>query len=497
VISPEFDEVGIPSEADQLGREQTDGASYSEGRDVYAQAAVGDDLSDGSPSVGPRLTFCRADTVTPARPVWLWERWICAGALHVLVGRQGGGKTTFAAWLVGVLSAGREFPDDLTPRAAVRCALLSLEEPSERLVARLHATEADVSQVYILGDVEDVDPDGRSFRRPWCLPKDCAVLEARLREQNVRFVVVDGLGYSVTGDSHNYANVGAALSSLAGVCDRTGAAVLGLTHPPKGASDPVTAAIGSTAWTAIPRVVWVLGTDPEDESEKRRAVRVSKTNFKEPDHGLSFIISDNEEYECGQVTGLAPSNVSAQELVAASVPSEERTEREEARELLRAILADGRVDVKEVYKSSRSAGISDRTMSRARSDLGVVAHCQRHPKTGCVLGWFLSLPEQSNIDPATPECALPIGAVGGLGTTRQFAGSGGPERQAAGRGTLADEPPLAEAEIDRYFGVEDEEATPVATSTGKCDVCGAPPPRHSTFGWSACEHQIASGMVPE
>ena len=97
------------------------------------------------------------------------------------------------------------------------------------------------------------------------MPQDCGVLEAVLSEQNVKVVVVDGLGYSVAGDSHNYSNIGSALSALAGAAERSGCAVLGLTHPPKGGSDPVTAAIGNTAWTAVARIVWVLGVDPQDE----------------------------------------------------------------------------------------------------------------------------------------------------------------------------------------------------------------------------------------
>jgi putative DNA primase/helicase len=222
----------------------------------------------------------KADQITPSRPVWLWEPWLTAGALHILVGRQGNGKSTFAAWLTAQVTTGRPYPDDRTMREPANVATLSLEEAADRLVARLHASGADVGRVDVLADVEDVDDEGRTYRRPWRLPKDCSVLETFIHGGAIRLLVVDGLGYSITGDSHNYAVVGSALSALSGVAERTGCAIVGLTHPPKGGSDPVTAAIGSTAWTAIPRVVWVLGTDPEDESEQRRVCRVSKTNYR-------------------------------------------------------------------------------------------------------------------------------------------------------------------------------------------------------------------------
>jgi RecA-family ATPase len=246
---------------------------------------------------GPRMMATKADQITPTKPEWLWEQWLVAGALHVLVSRQGFGKSTLAAWLTGQVTTGRGYPDDPTVREPSNVATLSLEEAADRLVARLRATGADVGRVDILADVQD-DDDGRTYRRPWRLPKDCSVLESFIRDGQIRLLIVDGLGYSITGDSHNYAVVGSALSALAGVAESTGCAVLGLTHPPKGGSDPVTAAIGSAAWTAIPRIVWVLGVDPEDKTEQRRVCRVSKTNYRQPDNGIGFSIDNDERFEC-------------------------------------------------------------------------------------------------------------------------------------------------------------------------------------------------------
>jgi putative DNA primase/helicase len=280
--------------------------------------------------------------------------------------------------------------------------------------------------VLIVGDVEDVDDEGRSFHRPWRLPNDCAVLERLLDDEQIAFLVVDGLGYSVTGDSHNYGAVGQALSALGGVAERTGCAILGLTHPPKGGSDPVTAAIGSTAWTAVCRVVWVLGHDPDDETGTRRVVRVAKSNFKMPDTGLAFTIGDDERWECGYLTGLSSSSVSAEDLVAASVPASDRTERDEARALVRSILSDGPMDTAELLKLTRAAGISDRTVARARQDLGVKAKPRHDPASGKMAGWAVELPTVPTSEPAP----LPgtVGTVGTVVPTSSYSHSFSPER---------------------------------------------------------------------
>jgi hypothetical protein len=273
--------------------------------------------------------------------------------------------------------------------------------------------------VILLGDVEDIDAEGRTFRRPWRLPEDCSVLEDVIVRLGIETITVDGLGYSIKGDSHNYAIIGSALSALAGVAERTGCAILGLTHPPKGASDPVTAAVGSTAWTAIARIVWLLGVHPEDESGARRVVTVSKSNYRMPDSGLSFTIGNDEQYECGFVTGLSSSSVTAEDLAAASVPASERTSREEARAMVKAILKKGPMETSELLKLTRGAGISDRTVDRARSDLGAKASPQ-HAPDGKMTSWMVSLPDQSATPPNHTDSPLlgGVGAVGAVVVTR-------------------------------------------------------------------------------
>ena len=245
-------------------------------------------------------------------------------------------------------------------------------------------------------------------------------LENLLTEQEVGMVVVDGLGYSVAGDNHNYGVIGSALSALAAMAERTDCAILGLTHPPKGASDSVTAAIGSTAWTAVSRIVWVLGYDPDDEA--KRVVRVSKSNFKMPDDGLSFRIGDDQRHECGFVTGLAAGRVSAEELVAASIPPPEGTEREEAKQLVRSVLKPGPMETAELLKITRAAGVSDRTVERARRDLGVRATPRNDATTGKMIGWMVELPNHSATTPPDARCDG-VGGVGGVGLTSSFSNS--------------------------------------------------------------------------
>jgi putative DNA primase/helicase len=370
-----------------------------------AAARLERDISDlaraveagGEVRAAARLAHQLASTVKVIPPVWRWRGWLVAAAVQLLVGRQGAGKSTFAAWVIAQLSTGRPWPGETESRPPLRCGMLSLEEPAERLAARLIAVGADLDAVEILGQVEDYDDDGRPCKRPWRLPGDCGALETTVRELGLAVVTIDGLGYSVSGDSHNYANVGSALSALAGVADRSGCALVGLTHPPKGNSDATTAAIGSTAWTALARISWVMGTDPDDETGARRVVRPAPgSNYRLPDHGLSFVIGNHDETEAGFVAGLKDSDVDAQAITSPPLPTNgDQPDTRDACSALTVILKEEPVWVKEAFDQMAAAGFSKDQAKGAKAKLKV--RSQHFGKPGDdVQGWKWVLPTRGD-----------------------------------------------------------------------------------------------------
>jgi hypothetical protein len=162
------------------------------------------------------------------------------------------------------------------------------------------------------------------------------------------------------------------------------------------------------AWTAIPRISIVLGVDPTDESGVRRVVRIGKTNYREPDTAFAFTVGDDPEGECGFVMSMKTSNISAEDIVSAPASHEEKGERAEAREVLRTLLTDGPMDSAEAIKAS---GISDRTLRRARKDIGVTAEARRND-LGRVVGWTWSLPGDHTANTTRPTENWPPGPSG-------------------------------------------------------------------------------------
>lgn len=191
----------------------------------------------------------------------------------------------------------------------------------------------------------------------------------------------------------------------------------------------MTAAIGSTAWTAIPRISIVLGVDPSDDSGARRVVRVAKTNYREPDSGLQFRIGDDPEFECGFVQSMRRSDISAEDIVSAPVSPEEKGEHAEAREILRTLLAEGPMDSGEAIKAS---GISVPSSEPGR--IGVEAEPRRNG-LGRVAGWTWSLPEGQGANARGPTDIWPSGHSGHTQGNHTVSA---PEGQVSGSGTLDD-----------------------------------------------------------
>lgn len=347
------------------------------------------DPSDVDPGEGLGIISQWASEVIPQKPRWLWKGWLAQGVLHILSGQQSAGKTTWVAHVIAQLQQGK-----LGEREGIKVGYISLEESGDRLSGRLRVAGAESCKIALYETVRDLDKENNIIERPWMLPHDAGTLERWIEDLGLELVVIDGIGYSVKG-AQDYANVGAALSALAKVAERTACAILGLTHVKKGGTtDDIEAAIGSQAWTAIPRIVWVLGRDPEDETGERRAVAISnKTNYTRPeDAAFAFAIANDEELEVGYVTNVKTSIISPQDIVAPKATSEERSERVEAKDLIRRSLADGPIESAELLSEARKEGISERTLRRARKDLGVKTSRLKDPGTGKVIGTQVALP---------------------------------------------------------------------------------------------------------
>ncbi len=88
-------------------------------------------------------------------------------------------------------------------------------------------------------------------------------------------------------DTHRNSEVRAILGPLSKMAERRGIAVVGINHLTKGEAKAINRILGSIAFVAAARAVWLVGTDPDDEDN--RLFLPVKNNLAQST-GLAFTI---------------------------------------------------------------------------------------------------------------------------------------------------------------------------------------------------------------
>ena len=205
------------------------------------------------------------------RVEWLWPQRVPLGAVTLLAGQPGLGKSQVSLALAARLTLG-ELP--CGPAAAI---VATAEDHRAAVIRpRLRAAQADLDRVFDIRvtRLDDLCEDGL------LLPLDVGEIEASVEETGTRLVILDPLVSFLDGrvDSWKDASVRQALAPLAGLAERQACAVLGVVHVNKGLSgDPFQRISGSVGFQGAPRSVLVLG--PHSDDADQRVLIHSKSNY--------------------------------------------------------------------------------------------------------------------------------------------------------------------------------------------------------------------------
>jgi len=125
---------------------------------------------------------------------------------------------------------------------------------------------------------------------------------------------------------------------------------------------------GSIALAGSARVVILIAKDPQDE--QKRVLAMVKNNLAPFKPSLLFRIVNDLTHKAGKIDWLGESQLSADELL--TTPNlEEKSALDYAKEFLCDELALGDKSRTAIIKNAKDAGISQRTLERARAELGV------------------------------------------------------------------------------------------------------------------------------
>lgn len=323
----------------------------------------------------------RLSDVLPEEVNFLWHPYVPLGKNTLLEGDPGLGKTFTALELAAAVTLGRRLPGPLgqsgEPRAPANVVYLTVEDGlGDTLRPRLDAAGADSSRIYTITAKRTVYADGESVDAAVTLA-DIPVLESVVQRVRPVLVVLDPLqGYLPANVDMNRANeTRPVMSAFGDLAAKYGFASVIIRHLRKSTSDrAVHRGLGSIDFAALARSILLVGEDPEDN--RRRVLAHVKSSLAEPGPSLGFELRD------GGLHWLGHSTVTADQLLSPRQSGDERSTEDEAAEWLTDLLAGGPVPARDVKRAAGDAGLSWRTVERAKARLGVRALRQSSGNTG-------------------------------------------------------------------------------------------------------------------
>ena len=363
------------------------------------------------------------------------------GAVTLLAGRQGLGKSALLANLTADLTRGR-LPGEL--RGKPRTVLLASYEDhyASTIVPRLIAADADLNFAAGLELIDDGKPDLIS------LPADLEAIAAEAELYKAKVLLIDPLMAALSGrvDSHRDQDVRRALAPLAQLAADADIAIVAVLHLRKGAANEALDRVsGSVAFTAAARSVLAFGEASDDDQEGTgRVLAHAKSNLGALAPSLLYGVEGatvnhgDLEIPTARLVCEGECDVRAGELL--SPPAgEDRTEVEIAMDWLADHLGDGEWhETSTIRDEAKAADIAPRTLQRAMARLGIEAKRDGFPSRGY---WRLH-------SRATPLGATGDGATGATGANRSSKpNSEGPDSQS--RHTALSGATEAEIEAER------------------------------------------------
>jgi hypothetical protein len=373
-----------------------------------------------------------ASAITKKRTRWMWAcgeglPQVPLAELTIGAGREGVAKTQWTYWIATHITRGT-LPGELygKPRAVIICA--REDDWSKTIVPRLEAAGADLDKVFrvMARNVHS----GRSVNL--VVPSDNELLEKEIRRLEAALVIFDPLLSALDArlNSHRASDVRAALEPLADIAHGTGCSMIGLAHFAKmEGRDAASLISGSHAFKDTARAVIVFARDGEAtgvmSQPKNNLGRVVTRSLEYAVDAVQITVSDGvTEVPVFVMGGETARNV--EDLLDNGITRAVSA----AKDFLRTELNDGEQPSKDIAAGAKAHQISERTLARARKELGIT------PKKHQDGTWWLALPETQ------PGSDGSLGDLGSVGNVGSLPSSGAYPPTMPGRPRLPRTPPF-------------------------------------------------------
>jgi hypothetical protein len=315
------------------------------------------------PTYDPNRVIFRLISEYETKPIdWISHGRLAAGKLTDLSGPGGAGKSTMLCDWVARMTRGLPFQDGPARPPAGVVIIANEDDPGDTLRPRLEAAGADLSRVVVL--------DAESGAIP-TLPEGIPDLEEACLGIGAGLLILDPITNMLSSsiNHHKDGDVRAALMPLTAMLRRTHVAGVNVRHINKSmSSDPATRVSGSIAFLNVARIGLLLAPDPD--SPERVVLAPIKSNLAKWPRSLAFSHESVPGTDVARVTWHGETDTSAAQLLT-PMDAEERGQRADAKTWLTEFLMGGMQTQKDVAAAAKQQGISDSTLRRAKTDLGV------------------------------------------------------------------------------------------------------------------------------
>ncbi len=324
---------------------------------------------------------------------WLWNKRIPRGKLTLIEGDPGVGKSQLTLAISAPITKGLPIFGDDGEREPENILIMTAEDGfGDTVRPRLESMEADLSRVVALTAMIGEDLKERAVTL-----SDLATIETAIIEHKPGLVIVDPIvAFTGQADTYRSNEVRGLLAPLAALAARHGCAVVAVRHLTKATGGKtIYRGQGSIDFFAAVRSCLLVGKSPDNPKEK--IIVHQKSNLGPETPSLKFSIEEGRFEWIGETT------ITADQVLNTPTDSDERSEIDEAVEFLRDTLKDGAVSSKDVFRQAKAAGVSERTLWRAKKRLGVKA-----VKSGFDGSWKWSLAAEVCQDPPKTATSLCI-----------------------------------------------------------------------------------------
>lgn len=302
---------------------------------------------------------------------------VARGTVIMVAGNSGVGKSTLLYDLIAHITQGKPWPpkvdDEETYEPGV-VLILNYEDPHKSVIKpRLRVAGADMTKIAAIDVVKDGEQE-RSFS----IATDLALLREHIGRYQPVLVVIDPVsafigGHHVDRDhGRSGTDVRASLDPLARLAEEYSTTVILVSHFRKEGKglNALHMIVDSQAYTALPRIVFLVGPDKNDDSHT--IMVTAKNQFLPRDEWLSLGFRlINKKGVSKIVWDDDPVDMTAEQFITKSNGGLGRPPQLEVRTFLQELLQHGPVRVSKVRLDAESHGFGERTIYRAREELGV------------------------------------------------------------------------------------------------------------------------------